>query len=192
MAYLDIFLLGNLDRFIQIDRGKDGNYELQEFEANLGNAMIRWNESEHAEPALYAIDNNYDSELTDSPSHLANYRSFLAQLLSSADFATPLAKNLTDTCLRALSVQADDVSEENVEDVRNSLQMIMQDLSQFGSQSFHQGFVKIHGYFRESILPLWETEKAQPLKRYLEGAAPEMISILQDRVATLKDARSLS
>ncbi|HUD02195.1 MAG TPA: hypothetical protein VMR37_07690 [Rhabdochlamydiaceae bacterium] len=186
LAMLDV-VTGNLDRLVQIFTDQ-GEYTLQDLEANLGNVMVVWSKDKNA-PFLYAIDNGIEKDLISSDLHRKKYLSFLQTHFSSRNLERMLAENMVKSIQHALDTQVDDVSTGNVVELKKQFQFFSDELYPLAYPAFLRGLEEMHFHLYENLIPSWESEKASPLKNYLKSNHPRLLAAQQERIDILKNLR---
>jgi len=190
IAMLDV-VMGNLDRLVQI-MGDGEEYQLDNFEANLGNVMVYWTKQEEEPPLLYAIDNGIDLDLIHSTAHKKQYLMFLQTLFQDPEMEKTLACNLKETMQSALRTQADDVSEGNTIEIRKELELFTQDVNSLGEEMLATGFVAMASKLSSILIPKWEEEEAIALKQHLAWTYPELLEAIDERLNIFKQTRKIS
>ena len=187
LVLLDL-VLGNIDRFIQVDpTGK--SYEIASEGSNLGNALIVWSGDESEMPAIVVIDNEIRPKLIGSDDDKKAYRLFLKTLLAESDLPTLLATKTSQAISTALFTLCDD--EDRVDLARETLKNIRQDLDEDGiaHPAISRGISKMMHRMREVVLPLWNSEQSKPLKNHLLWLFPELLHAVEERLEIFNSSR---
>lgn len=187
LTLLDL-VLGNIDRFIQVDpTGK--SYEIASEGSNLGNALIVWSGDESEMPAIVAIDNGIRPNLIENDEDKKAYLHFLKTLLAEADLPALLAAKTAQAISTALFTLCDD--EERVDVAHAALQNIRKDLDENGMArpAISRGIDKMMQRLHKIVLPLWNSEQSQPLKDHLSWAYPELLHAVKERLELFKSTR---
>ncbi len=189
LAMLDI-VAGNLDRLIQIFTNRNGEYTLQDLEANLGNVMVVWSQESEQGPLLYAIDNGIETDLIENVASRAKYLSFLRNLFSSRNLVQLMAQNMVKSFQHALETQIDDVSTQNIQDLKKQFQIFSDDLVSMAYPAFCRGLEEIHFHLQDHIIPGWEDKRSLFLREYLKSTYPKLFVAVQERIDILKTIRN--
>lgn len=132
LAVLDL-LLGNWDRFFEMVNYR-GEYRLESFGANLGNAMISWDPTSSDQPVLYAIDNVPEEDVI-SVSGQQAYRNFVEGFLQDPKFVATFAGAI----VKSLTKGADESCEEGSREKRKFFQAFKQDITNFSRSQLERG-----------------------------------------------------
>ncbi len=182
LGMLDV-VAGNLDRLVQIYIDRDGEYTLQDLEANLGNVMVVWSKDDESAPLLFAIDNGVDSKLVSNDTERKKYLSFLQKLFSSSNLEELLAQNMLTTFQNAIKTQIDDMSTGNVVELRQQFELFSKELVSIGYPAFRQGIEEMHFHLYATLIPGWEKE-ALALSIH-----PQLLEAINERMNTIKATR---
>lgn len=188
LAMLDV-VTGNLDRLIQIFTNRNGEYTLQDLEANLGNVMVVWSKESQQAPLLYAIDNGIETDLIEDAGCRVKYRSFLQNLFASPDLIQRLALNMLKSLQYSLATQIDDVSTGNIQELKRQLQAFSDELVPLAYPAIRLGLEEMFFHLQEHLIPGWGNEKSSYLRKYLNATYPQILVAIQERIDTLKTIR---
>jgi hypothetical protein len=135
LSLLDI-IIGNLDRLIPIIKSESGNYQFDNYEANIGNVLVAVATNSCK---LFAIDNEINPELVESEEDKNQYLNFLRNLFSSNNFPRQLSQTLSDSIDMAVTSYMDD--DKKARDNKNNFSCFLNDLkdnSPLIEQQFYQ------------------------------------------------------
>lgn len=134
LSLLDV-LVGNLDRLIPIAKNESNGYQFDHYEANIANVLVS---TAKGGCDLFAIDNEIDSALIDSPKAKDDYLDFLRTLFSSHDFHKQLAQTMIESIKIAIVSYMDD--DKTARSNKEKFQYFLTDLDEFSSYIEQQFF----------------------------------------------------
>ncbi|NGX60152.1 MAG: hypothetical protein KR126chlam3_01318 [Chlamydiae bacterium] len=178
IAVLDL-IFGNLDRFARVEfNAKEEKYALSELEANLGNAMVKWNHGSKQDLQVFSIDNGIDH--IDMPLRQQKYITFLQGLFESPDFPETIAQNMVSNFVNALNNQVDDY-DGNVHEIKKKLEMFSTEITSIGKAAFQRGIREAIAQLPASISK-WDDSEGDHLRDYLRKHSPQVLEIIQKRI----------
>ena len=201
VAMLDV-LFGNQDRLIQVYFDKDENtYRLETFESNLGNIMISWagdtrrpssscgsKQEDSPDPVIYTIDNGIGLDLIEDPNNKEQYAIFLKKLCTNPKMEQEMAIAMTQSILTAVNTLCDD--EDNRTEAIQKFKPFTNDLKKFGAPAFESGIKEMLNRLHSTLLPLWDSKAAQPLKTHLSSIYPDLALAVAERIEVFKSVRN--
>lgn len=182
------FVMGNLDRLVQVTTDKKGNYVLEDLEANLGNVMVVC--LDDFEPILYSIDNGINQELIDSAECRLKYVAFMREFLANPGFIDTITANIIESFDHALATQVDEV-EGNVLEAKKRLKTFQSDLQPIALPAFKQGIDEMITELQK-LMCTWESDASKGLKNNIASIYPELLIAIQERFDAFKFARTKS
>ncbi len=195
LGMLDL-LLGNMDRFIQIEFGsneeigsqEEDTYHLETFEANLGNCIVFCPpdpESPHATPLLYAIDNGIDPRLIEDIEHREAYLVFLNGLFTDPEkMEDLLVENLINSCSRAIATcREHEAPAFPVKDLESKITIFQEEVRTLGREPFRRGLQTMRAQLKESIIPRSQAPESELRQYLLKNEQEMMLEAILERFA---------
>ncbi len=175
MAVLDL-VLGNFDRFASINWNEEtSQYIFEAFEANLGNAMVKWGGDSSQDPQVFAIDN--EIEVIE---HEEQYHEFLQKLFTDSDVREKMAENMVQNFEYALKNHSDDLHGKNIEEKTAKLGIFADEARSLGKAVFIEGIQKAFAELPDQISK-WNSSEGDSLREYLHNYSPHF-EMIQKRI----------
>ncbi len=179
LAILDL-VTGNSDRLIRVIYDeKSSSFNLETFEANLGNAMVVYNAAESVFPSIVAIDNRIDANLINDLAQSEKYNQFLRELFDNPKMIDSLGEAMLISIQSAVNLQIED--EDDPIEAKKGLQQFSQDLKTIALPAMKEGLAQMASKLKGSISTFWEQEQNAPLKNHLNWAHPEFLRAVDER-----------
>lgn len=188
LAVLDV-LFGNNDRLLQLSLNPDNQYQLDTYEANLGNMMLAQTK-ENGDPRLYGIDNGVHTDFISNSTTRTAYLSFIHRIFSTKSPETAMASHIVQSIRCGFTSTADNGS-SSVKEVLGELKPILEDLSSLAAPSIEAGIRDMIGTLRTELIPAWNSEASTKLKKQLALLHPELLEAVSERLtifATTKES----
>lgn len=183
ISLLDL-IFGNDDRMVPIQLDEEtGCYTLKADEANLGNAMVTWDEEDEL-PQVHAIDNGIDNRFLDEPQLAENYRTFLQTLLQSPTFIKDLAESMVQNIESTVEGTSNKLSQSPAAyDHIKAEKMLAfkKQLRPLALEAFQEGITEMKRVLKGHLITEWKSEKTAALKQTIQ-IIPEFLPELERRI----------
>lgn len=187
ISFLDL-IIGNHERFIAIEMEESGpNLFSTELEANLGNAMIQWEENlENPRFYLYAIDNGIDKFLISSSNERIEY-SVKFQREKYLQFLNFVFSSQNPFCLIAKNIKQSLNNSSEIHSKYEQFSILQKDLETFGFKFLESGLKEMKNILKNDLIPTFESERGIELRNYLQIKLPGIYLPLQERLNLFKN-----
>jgi hypothetical protein len=171
ISLMDV-ITGNLDRLVYLLNSD--NLELHTAKINFGNVMI---DLQNKEPVVYAIDNGANPDLMRQP-YINKLTSFFNSLISTPGWEAELAQHITVNFHVSIRMVGNP-----------QLLPLAKDLDSIAKPGFEEGIKEMAQDLRQTLIPIWQSGKADTLKESIGITSPGLVDGVEQRLGALMQAK---